>query len=193
MGPKRGSPRRRLELPTRSRQEMKWPNPPSNFTPIIAGGRMASRDSPVRNSTFNPLALAKRARYQFSVPERQVRQAKAISDSETTIPKRWNIVERQAGPQVDIVLCRHTSPCHLSCVDPGRLFNGRRSGLAKGTKMNKIRASRTKEWKFQDPDRTRGRRLAVKPAMRPGRKTSNSKNGLERNSKYHAGSGTRWR
>src|SRR5689334_587153 len=95
--------------PSRPRIVMKWPELPrfESRTPAIEGighGLLGVN----RNSTLTPFRRSVLARYQFSVPLRQVRDCCAISFSEAGLPSSRKSVAAQAGPQEDSEVWRHT-------------------------------------------------------------------------------------
>lgn len=115
---------------------MKCPVPPKSLTPAMQGqGASDGSFTSVRKSTFTPLRLMARARYQASVPEPVLRDSKANSDSCATRPSSPRMVAALAGPQVDRVDCQATPPTHWFFNESKS--NGIQTGLAKGRKAGK--------------------------------------------------------
>ncbi len=111
---------------------IKWPAFPGNTTPAIDGATICPGTTRATAST--PRARSARARYQTSVPLAELRASTANSRSVAALPSRRNRVAALAGPHVDSVLCKQTSPSHRS-----RNFarsNGANNGFKCGTRIN---------------------------------------------------------
>jgi hypothetical protein len=80
------------------------------------------------------LARNARAKYHISVPLAELRASIANSRSVTVIPNLRNTVAALAGPHVDGVLCKQTSPSHRS--RNRETSNGASSGFKCGTRIN---------------------------------------------------------